>query len=245
MFEIIPAIDLLDGQVVRLHKGDYDQKKVYSNDPPAFAREFVSAGARWIHVVDLNSARNGERSVNRSVLRDIVQASGDARLQTGGGIRSGADIEEVLSLGISRVILGTRAARSPGDIAGWISNFGADKIVIGVDVAGDRIRVQGWEEDGGYSTSDFLALLESAGARLIVATNISSDGTLEGVDLEFYKRITDASRLEFVVSGGVAGIQDVVNLKQWNHPQIHGMIVGKAYYEGRMDLVEAVRLAST
>ncbi len=243
MFEIIPAIDLLNRQVVRLHKGSYSDPVIYSDDPPAFARQFVQAGARRIHVVDLNAARNGERSANREILRSIVETAGTARVQTGGGIRSSADIREVLSLGVDRVILGTRAAKNPGEIAGWISEFGADRIVIGVDADGGRIRVQGWEEDGGFSLVEFLRVLEEAGVRLIVATNIAADGTLSGVSLDFYKEIVENSKLSVIVSGGVAGMDDVRRLVSWNHPQLAGMIVGKAYYEKKIDLREALDAA--
>ncbi|MBL8021088.1 MAG: 1-(5-phosphoribosyl)-5-[(5-phosphoribosylamino)methylideneamino] imidazole-4-carboxamide isomerase [Leptospirales bacterium] len=244
MFEIIPAIDLLDRQVVRLHKGKYEDKKVYSDNPPLFAESFLDAGANWIHVVDLNAARSGKRDENAEILASIVdRAKGRARVQTGGGIRSQADIEACLALGVSRVIIGTKAARNPEELGSYVRSFGADRVLAGVDVSLGRVRVQGWEEDGGYGTEEFFKILEDQGIGEIVLTNIISDGTLEGVSIPFYQDAVSKTRLRVIVSGGVAGMSDVENLARWNHRAISGMIVGKAYYEGRIDLAEAIQRA--
>jgi len=244
MFEIIPAIDLLDGQVVRLHKGDYSQKKVYSDDPVAFARGFIDAGAKWIHIVDLNAARSGDRSVNGPVLTSIASAiHGRASIQTGGGIRDREAIEASLALGVSRVIIGTKAATSPDDIGRFLSEFGAEQILVGADVSDGRIKIQGWEKDGGYEMFDFFRMIEDLGVKQIVLTNIASDGTLEGVSLPFYERAVSSCGLNIIISGGVAGFDDVSRVADWNHPRITGMIVGKAYYEGRIDLTLAIQRA--
>lgn len=244
MFEIIPAIDLLDKQVVRLHKGAYDARKVYSDDPPAFAEAFLDAGANWIHVVDLNAARSGKRAENAAILAAISErAKGRARVQTGGGIRSKEDIEACLDLGISRVIIGTKAARNPEELGSYVRSFGAERVLAGVDVSLGRVRVQGWEEDGGYDMNEFFRILEDQGIQQIVLTNIISDGTLEGVSIPFYKDAVSNTKLQIIVSGGVAGMSDVENLATWNHGAISGMIVGKAYYEGRIDLKGAIQRA--
>lgn len=242
-FDIIPAIDLFDRCAVRLHKGSYEEKTIYSSEPEKLAETFVQSGCSRVHVVDLNAARSGERSVNAGILRSIIQAAGRARVQCGGGIRDAAAIEEVLSLGAARVILGTKAARNPETIADFIRQFGAEKIVIGVDARDGRIMVQGWEEDSGHSMSGFLKLLESAGVRTIVATNIASDGTLSGVSLPFYREIFRECALDVIVSGGVSGLADVDALCALNEKKIAGMIVGKAYYENRIDLALAVQRA--
>ncbi|MCE9598519.1 MAG: 1-(5-phosphoribosyl)-5-[(5-phosphoribosylamino)methylideneamino]imidazole-4-carboxamide isomerase [Spirochaetia bacterium] len=244
MFEIIPAIDLLDRQVVRLHKGAYEDKKLYSDDPPVFAEEFLDAGAKWIHVVDLNAARTGKRDQNASILTAIAErAKGRARVQTGGGIRSRQDVESCLELGIARVIIGTKAARNPDELGSYVRSFGAERVLAGVDVAGGRVRVQGWEEDGGHSMDEFFKILEDQGIQEIVLTNIISDGTLEGVSIPFYKDAVSKTNLKIIVSGGVSGMSDVENLATWNHAKISGMIVGKAYYEGRISLALAIQRA--
>ena len=198
---------------------------------------------RQVSAFSTDAARSGERSVNAGILQKIIQASGSARVQCGGGIRDAFTIDEVLRLGADRVILGTKAARNPETIASFIRQFGADKIVIGVDARDGRIMVQGWEEDSGHSMSGFLKLLESLGVRTIVATNIASDGTLSGVSLDFYREIFRECGLSVIVSGGVSGLADVDALSALNEERIAGMIVGKAYYEGRIDLGEAVRRA--
>jgi phosphoribosylformimino-5-aminoimidazole carboxamide ribotide isomerase len=242
-FDIIPAIDLFDREAVRLHKGSYEEKTVYSKEPEKLARTFVSAGCKRIHVVDLNAARTGDRGVNAGILGTIVDAARGARVQTGGGIRDARAVEECLALGVDRVILGTKAAKNPDTIAGFVRQFGADKIVIGVDARDGRIMVQGWEEDSGHSMAEFLKLLESAGVRTIVATNIASDGTLSGVSLDFYREILRECTLEVIVSGGVSGLSDVDAIAAMNESRVCGMIVGKAWYEGRIELSEAVKRA--
>lgn len=241
--DIIPAIDLYNREAVRLHKGSYEEKTVYSTQPQNLAQSFLESGCSRLHVVDLNAARTGERHVNAGILKSIVEAAGSARVQTGGGIRDARAVEECLLLGIDRVILGTKAARNPETIAEFVRQFGPEKIVIGVDARDGRIMVQGWEEDSGHSMAGFLKLLESAGVRTIVATNIASDGTLSGVSLGFYQEILRECSLEVIVSGGVSGLSDVDAVRAMNDRRISGMIVGKAWYEGRIDLAEAIKRA--
>lgn len=246
-FDIIPAIDLLSGACVRLLKGRYDSVTRYAEDPVEVACGYEAAGARWLHVVDLEAAKwkggesgaDGRPAHNREVIRRI-RRSVSCRLEVGGGVRSEADVLELLDAGVDRLVLGTVLARDPDTVAIWRERFGA-LFVAGIDADRGRVKVAGWEADGG---ADDLALARRSrklGMAGIVYTTITRDGTMEGPALERSNRIAEASGLPVVVSGGVGGAADVERVARLRHPGVCGLIIGRAIYEGRVDLPELIR----
>ena len=236
---IIPAIDLLEGRCVRLYKGQYDQSRVYDRDPAATAAEFVRQGAERIHLVDLGAARGGEN--NREVIRAIRKAV-PAVIEVGGGIRSEADVEELLELGVDRLIVGTVLAREPRKVEGWVKAYGR-VFIAGIDALEGRVKVSGWEEGSGLSDTELARQAADLGIISIIYTNIDRDGTLEGPDLESTRRIARESGLPVILSGGISGPADleaVCSGPEARKEGIRGIITGKALYEGRLDLADAV-----
>lgn len=242
---IIPAIDLLEGQSVRLYKGCYDKSKIYDNHPADTAERFFAAGARRIHLVDLDAARGvGD---NREILRQIRNRV-PCTLEVGGGIREERDVEELLNIGIDRLILGTVLAKDPERAARWIEGHGR-YFIAGIDALGGMTRVAGWEEDGGISDLDLARRAAEMGMLSIIYTNIARDGTLEGPDIGGSRRIAAHSGLPVIISGGVGGLEDCLSAAKAS-PQdpasgIKGIIAGKALYEGRLDLAEAIEKGQT
>lgn len=232
---LYPAIDIIGGQAVRLVQGDYDQETVYDKDPVAVAKRWEEAGASYIHVVDLDGALDGKWA-NRKVISAIAE-SVSIPVQTGGGIRTLEDIEERLSAGVARVILGTVAVKQPEIVAHAVTKFGSDKIVVGIDAKDGMVAVHGWEE---VSTVPALALCEGmkeVGVRTIVYTDIAKDGMMEGPNVEQTQMLSEASGLEVIASGGVSCYEDLANVKKSGVP---GCIIGKALYTGVIDLKTAV-----
>ncbi len=248
-FQVIPAVDLLGGNVVRLYKGDYDQSTVYGKDPAQPIRAFIEAGAELVHVVDLDAARQGDRSVNREAVRLIREAAGDAvRLEIGGGIRDMTAVEEYRNAGMDRVIIGTAAVRNPEFTAEAVARFGADHVIVGVDARDGTVRVSGWEEESSLTVDDFVRdLAETRGVTEIIFTDIERDGALTGPPLAALRNLLDTSSLHIIASGGVSSLDDVRTLLDLRRqkPRLGGVISGKAIYEGRLDLAAAVQLAST
>jgi phosphoribosylformimino-5-aminoimidazole carboxamide ribotide isomerase len=242
---IIPAIDLLGGRCVRLYKGRYDESVTYNDDPVKTAEAFCEAGARRIHVVDLDAARSD--GSNRTVLREIRRAV-PAVIETGGGIRSEKDVEELLEAGADRLILGTVLVRNPDLVEGWIRKYGP-RFIAGIDALNGLVKVAGWEKSGGVSDLDLASRAAELGFISIIYTNIDRDGTLEGPDLERTLQVAEASGLPVIVSGGISGIGDCQraarHLRPPGSPGITGIITGKAVYEGRIDLAEAVKSVQT
>ncbi len=242
---IIPAIDLLGGRCVRLYKGRYDESVTYRNDPSQTAAAFAAAGARRIHIVDLDAARSS--GSNRKVLWDIRQAVSSI-IEVGGGIRSEKDVEELLEAGADRLILGTVLTREPEKVAGWIKKYGT-VFIAGIDALAGLVKVAGWEQNGGVSDLSLAAQAGEMGFISIIYTNIDRDGTLEGPDLERTMLVAEASGLPVVVSGGISGIEDCRRAASLESPRgsagITGIITGKAIYEGRLDLADAVRSIQT
>jgi phosphoribosylformimino-5-aminoimidazole carboxamide ribotide isomerase len=235
---IIPSIDLLDGKCVRLHKGSYAESTVYSDDPARVAEGFAAAGARWIHLVDLNAAR-GDGKNNRRRIGEIRKAV-DCSLETGGGIRSEGDVEELLSLDIQRLVLGTILVKEPHLAASWVQTYG--RVFIGaVDAADGAVRIKGWEGDGAVRDTDLAASLEGIGIRGIIYTSISRDGTLQGPDLAGTNRVAAAAGLPVVLSGGIGAPEDVENVYQGRHRGVLGAVIGKAYYEKKVSLPDLFR----
>ncbi|MDZ7681879.1 MAG: 1-(5-phosphoribosyl)-5-[(5-phosphoribosylamino)methylideneamino]imidazole-4-carboxamide isomerase [Fodinibius sp.] len=228
---VIPAIDLLNGQVVRLHKGDYDQATVYNDDPVEEARKFKEAGFNHIHVIDLNGAKEG-KFVNLKHLKKIIQEL-DLSVQTGGGIRSYEDASMLLDEGISNIICSSMAVKNQEDWLQVLDDYG-DQAILGMDLKDGKVAYGGWLETLDQSLEDFLQPMIKRGLTTVLCTDISKDGTLEGPNLELYQNLsTQFSDLNFIASGGVANTSDLQHLSEQN---MYGVVVGRAYYEGKITL---------
>lgn len=234
---IFPAIDLYDKKAVRLFKGDYSQMTVYSTNPIEIAYDFVSKGAKFIHVVDLEGAKNGT-TPNIDIVKEISQKT-DLFIEIGGGIRSLETVEAYLSAGVNRVILGTSAVTDEEFLKEAIAKFG-DKIAVGADVKDGFIAIKGWVEKSTYSLDEFLSKMQTLGIKNVICTDISKDGAMRGTNLALYKELSQKYSLDITASGGVSSIEDVKALKEMN---LYGAIIGKAYYIGAIDLKEAIEVA--
>ena len=234
---IYPAIDLFGGKAVRLYKGDYAQMTVYSDDPVSVARDFRAQGAECIHLVDLEGAKSG----STPNLDTIVKIKNTVGLfcEVGGGIRSMETIDRYISAGIDRVILGTAAVKEPGFVAEAAAKYG-EKIAVGVDIKDGFVAVKGWTETTEFEAFDFCKKMQNIGVSNVICTDISRDGAMKGTNRELYKQMSEMLSMNFIASGGVSSIDDVKTLAAMN---IHGAIVGKAYYTGAIDLKEAVEVA--
>ena len=235
MIELIPAIDIINGQCVRLTKGDYDQKTVYGQ-PLDMAREFERTGFRRLHVVDLDGAKS-KHIVNIDVLRSLT-AETSLTVDFGGGIKTDDDMQKAFDNGAAMVTVGSIAVTDPDRFMGWLEKYGAERIILGADVRNGKISINGWKED---STEDLLPFLQkyiNAGVRNVLCTEISKDGTLAGPAIDLYKRVMDAyPQLHLIASGGVSSIEDIKALDAAGIPAV---VFGKAIYEGRIDLRELI-----
>jgi phosphoribosylformimino-5-aminoimidazole carboxamide ribotide isomerase len=235
--QVFPAIDLRGGRCVRLHKGDYANETVYGDDPVAQARAFAAAGAAWIHVVDLDAARTGE-PVNRPVIASICRAV-EVPVQVGGGVRDAAAAEALFDAGVTRVVIGTAALEHPELVRELAPRHA---VAVGLDVNGREVAVRGWVEGSGRTLDEVAREFADAGVAAIVATQIARDGTLEGPDLDLYRELLSSSPLDIVASGGVGTLDDLRALDALavDERRLSGVIVGKALYEGRFTLEEAL-----
>ncbi|WP_317856144.1 1-(5-phosphoribosyl)-5-[(5-phosphoribosylamino)methylideneamino]imidazole-4-carboxamide isomerase [Chakrabartyella piscis] len=233
---LFPAIDVIEGCAVRLIKGDYAQKTIYSTNPVEVAKGFHKAGATYLHVVDLEGAKSGD-TPNLETIRKIVAESG-LLVEVGGGIRSEEVIKRYLDAGVFRVILGTAAVSDPVFLQEMIDKYG-DKIAVGVDVKDGFVAIKGWTELSQESCFDFCQKVQNMGVKTIICTDISKDGLLAGTNLELYKELSEKFSVDIVASGGVTTIDDVKTLAEMN---LYGAILGKALYTGNIDLAEAVAL---
>lgn len=239
---LIPAIDLREGRVVRLSQGDYDRETHYPTDPVALARRYAAAGARWIHIVDLDGARSGNENNLDSIAR-ICDAV-DVPVQTGGGVRCLEDVELRLERGAKRVVLGSLCVRQPGTVCAWLDTLGGETIVAGLDVArtldGQWIpRAAGWTESGDLDLFSLLSLLGDAGLEHLLCTDIERDGMLSGPSTALYRSITERfAHIQLQASGGIAGPSD---LEEAAGSGASSAIVGRALLEGRMDFDEIGR----
>jgi phosphoribosylformimino-5-aminoimidazole carboxamide ribotide isomerase len=236
---IYPAIDLIAGEVVRLHKGDFAQKTTYGSDPVAVARSYADVGASWLHLVDLDGAKDPANRQTDLIGR-IIAGSG-LKVQTGGGIRSRADVEALVTAGASRVVIGSLAVREPDLVAAMIRDFGPDTICLAADVVRPSdeflIAVSGWQEASTLSLSAFLSGFVPAGLRHVLCTDIDRDGTMQGPNVDLYHSVKDAfPEIQLQASGGVKGIEDLNGLPT------DGVIIGRAIYEGAIDLSAALAL---
>ena len=233
--EIFPAIDLKDEQVVRLTQGDFDRVKVYAQNPADIARQFMDAGAKNLHIIDLDGARDGAL-VNIGKIGDIM-ALGQMFVQVGGGIRDEQSIGAYLGLGINRVILGTVAVEDFAFLERMLQKYG-ERISVSVDARGDgKVSVRGWLQDSALDALGFCAKLERAGVKTIIFTDISRDGLLQGPNVDFYKALNNAVSCDIIAAGGVSSAKDVTALKDIG---LHGAIIGKAIYEGAINLAKVL-----
>ena len=236
---IVPAIDLLGGRCVRLHQGDYGQVEAYDTDPVETALMFVRSGAKRIHLVDLDAARSG-KGTNRETIGRICAAV-DVVVEVGGGIRTDRDVEELLALGVERLVVGTLLVKDPEVFAGWVQRYG-QKFVAGIDARNGEVKVSGWEEGSKLQDTLLAERCRDLGAVSLIYTNIERDGTLAGPDAERTFAVAEAAQLPVILSGGVSSLDDVRQLAEREHPLLAGVITGKALYKGRLDLAQAVTL---
>ena len=236
--KIYPAIDLYDGKAVRLFKGNYDEMTVYSDKPEDVARDFCKSGATHVHLVDLEGARSGA-TPNLEVVERIAKACPDAFIEVGGGVRSMDVIARYLSAGVSRVILGTAAVTDPDFLRNAIAKFG-DKVAVGVDLKDGLVAIKGWTEKSKLDGFKFVKELEVLGVSTIICTDVSRDGAMKGANHGLYARLARETGVNIIASGGVSSIEDVRALRALD---IHGAIIGKAYYTGAISLSEAIEVA--
>ena len=234
MIELIPAIDIINGQCVRLTKGDYDQKTVYRDSPAEVAKEFEQIGFKRLHVVDLDGAKS-KHIVNSSVLRRITTET-QLTVDFGGGIKTNEDIEKAFTAGASMVTIGSVAVTNPELFMGWIEKYGAERIILGADVRYGKISINGWKENSAEDLLPFLRKYIDAGVRNVLCTEISKDGTLSGPAISLYKEMMEAyPKLHLIASGGVSSIDDIKALDSAGIPAV---VFGKAIYEGKINLNE-------
>ncbi|HEX8144177.1 MAG TPA: 1-(5-phosphoribosyl)-5-[(5-phosphoribosylamino)methylideneamino]imidazole-4-carboxamide isomerase [Pyrinomonadaceae bacterium] len=236
---IIPAIDLRQGRCVRLTQGRKEESKTYEGDPFEIAQSYEEAGAQMLHVVDLDSAFGEDRSINRQALGRIIGSVG-VPVQFGGGLRSRADVEELISIGAHRVVIGTLAVESPEELERLVERFGS-RICVGIDARDGQVMTRGWEKPGRISAVELARRVAGAGVERIVYTDVARDGTLGGVNIEQTCMIAQESGLKVTASGGVSTLEDIRRLKNAGECGIDSVIVGKALCEGRFTLGEALR----
>lgn len=232
MIEIIPAIDLIDGKCVRLSGGKFDTMKIYSDNPVDLARQFRDQGVGYLHIVDLDGARTG-KPVHIGMLKEIASISG-MKVDFGGGIRTGESFKAVLEAGADRVSIGSMAVTKPGELENWISDFGAGRVILGVDVKNEKVAYHGWQSESAIGWQEFIGYWLGKGINRIFCTDIDRDGALNGPAVDLYRRIFQQfPGIDLIASGGVSGPEDIALLEQAG---LKGVIVGKAIYEGRLSL---------
>ncbi len=232
---LLPAVDIRDGKAVRLRQGRFDDETVYADDPLEAARSFVEAGARFLHVVDLDGAREGE-PVNLHHVQRIAEEL-DVPVELGGGLRSIGSIRKALAAGATRVVLGTAAFTDPDLLDEALSAF-TSRILVGVDVRGGQVSVAGWTRETQVRGDDAIRRMQSRGATRFVYTNVDRDGMLDGLDLDEVRRVSEAVRGRFLISGGIGSLDDLVALRELRLLNLAGVISGKALYEKRFGVRE-------
>lgn len=235
---IFPAIDLIGGRAVRLLRGDYDRKTVYSDRPVAVASEFRKAGAEYLHLVDLDGAKSGGAE-NMPLIAEIVRQSG-LKVEVGGGVRTEETVARYLEIGAFRVILGTAAVSDRPFLEKMIGKYG-DKIAVGVDVRDGVVATHGWQSASGVDGFAFIAELEKLGTNTVICTDIARDGARAGTNLELYRKLSEEFSMNFVASGGVGSLADVAALRDM---KLYGAILGRALYEGDVKLSDAIATAA-
>ena len=234
---IFPAIDLYEKKAVRLYKGDYREMTVYSENPHLVALDFKSAGAEYIHVVDLEGAKLGT-TPNLDVVAKIVSESG-LFVEVGGGIRTMDTLDKYFSVGVSRAILGTAAVTDDDFLVSATKRYG-EKIAVGADIKDGYVAIKGWTEKSEYTLDAFFEKMQKLGVKTIICTDISKDGAMNGTNLNMYRELSSKYSIDIIASGGVSSISDIEELRKMD---IYGAIIGKAYYTGAINLKEAIRIA--
>ena len=234
--QIYAAIDIKDGKCVRLKQGKFDDVTVYEQNPVKAAQNWIQKGASYLHIVDLDGAKQGT-SQNEQILEEIVKLS-DVPVQTGGGVRSLEDIQRKLSKGVSRVILGTVAVKQPLLVKQAVEKFGADSIAVGIDAKNGNVAVAGWEEVSNVSALELCLQMKEYGVKTVIYIDIAKDGMMSGGNVEATKELVDKTGMDIIASGGISSMQDLENVKNSN---VQGVIVGKALYQGVLDLTEIVK----
>lgn len=235
--KIFPAIDLYDGKAVRLFKGDYNQMTVYSENPIEIARDFEKKGAEYIHLVDLEGAKDGT-TPNIGIVKQIANET-SLFTEIGGGIRSMETVKKYLENGVDRVILGTAAVENEEFLKEAVNKYG-ERIAVGVDIKDGFVAIKGWLEKSQYNCFDFCKKMQEIGVKTLICTDISKDGAMQGTNRELYKELSEKFSIDITASGGVSSIDDIKALEKLS---LYGAIIGKAYYIGAIDLKEALEAA--
>ncbi len=243
LFDVYPAIDLRHGRVVRLTQGDPERETAYASDPREVARRWLEAGARWLHVVNLDAALGEDDAANRAwlpALLDLAARYG-ARLQWGGGVRTYEALDDLLRLGVHRVMVGSMALKRPLDLSRGLDTWGASRIVLSLDARGGKVRIAGWREETGVSPLDLADFWNDRGVRFFLYTDVARDGTLQGPDVDTAVAIARRTRAHVLLAGGVAHLEHV---RQARDAGLAGVVIGRALYEGTLRLTDALRIAS-
>jgi len=232
--KLLPAIDIKDKNVVRLAQGDFKQQKIYHNNPLEIAQKFQEAGSEWLHMVDLDGAKDGA-SKNTEIAQEIISKT-DLKVQLGGGIRTAKAVKDWLDTGLARVIIGSAAVENLDFVAELIQEYGG-KICVGVDAKNGKVATHGWLKDSGIDSFEFCKQLEKIGVQTVVYTDIAKDGMMQGPNFAAYEKLTKETDLQIIASGGVSSLKD---LKRLSEIGLYGTILGKSLYEGAITLKEAI-----
>lgn len=234
--KIFPAIDLFEGKAVRLYKGNYNEMTVYSDKPWEIAKDFKNNGAEYIHIVDLEGAKDGT-TPNIETIKKIIQVSG-LKAEVGGGVRTMETVEKYVQAGVMRVILGTAAVKDRDFLISAVKKYG-EKVAVGADILNGNVAIKGWTETSDITMDDFFKDLVNIGVKTVICTDITKDGTMQGTNRQMYKEIAEKYKIDIVASGGVNSIDDIKALKEMN---LYGAIIGKAYYLGAIKIKEALEV---
>ena len=237
---LFPAIDLKDGKCVRLLQGDFEKKTVFSDNPVEVAVDFEKKGAKYIHLVDLDGALNG-KLVNGEIIKDIIN-SVNIPVELGGGVRSLENIEALLKLGVSRVIVGTMAIKNPALLKEAIEKYGPEKIVVGIDAKNGKVAIRGWTEVTQKDSLELIKDMKNIGVETIIYTDIAKDGMLSGVNIDYVKEILNNVDIKVVISGGISSEHDLFKIRELKNTKIESAITGKAIYENRIDLEKSIKI---
>jgi phosphoribosylformimino-5-aminoimidazole carboxamide ribotide isomerase len=237
---IYPAVDIRNGQLVRLYQGDFAKETIYNSNPHSTIQDFISAGTNWVHLVDLDGAKNpAKRQVN--LIEKLIK-NNDVNFQIGGGIRTKDQIQQLLDIGASRIIIGNMAIKNPDEVCNWLMHFGSEKLALALDVIFEgmepKVTANAWQSNSQYSLHGLLDYYQQVNLRHVLCTDVSLDGTLKGPNYSLYESILSKfPQLEIQASGGVSSLSDIKNLRNY---RIKGVIVGKALYENKFSLQEAL-----
>ena len=241
-FTIYPAVDLRDGSVVRLEQGDPERQTTFGSDAGEMARKWVKAGARWLHVVNLDGAFDEAGSANWQVLPEIAAAG--AEVQFGGGLRSLEDAARALQAGVSRIVLGTSAVENPDLVAELVQRYGSDRVAVGIDARDGQVRTRGWQSNASLSSLSLAMQMRALGIQRVIYTDIARDGLLRGVNGEATRQLAQESGLSVIASGGASSLDDVRAAAALAPSGVDGLIIGRALYDGRISLEEALAIAA-